>query len=53
MYKHLEISGKYISASETNKSSNWKLFLNNKKVKNIYVNLAFGSFEKKPLLWFF
>ena len=47
MYKHIKILGKYISASERNKSSNWKLFLNNKKVKNIYVNLGFGSFEKK------
>ena len=50
MYKHIKILGKYISASERNKSSNWKLFLNNKKVKNIYVNLGFGSFEKKHII---
>ena len=47
MYKHIKILEKYISASERNKSSHWKLFLNNKKIKNIYVNLGFGSFEKK------
>ena len=47
MYKHIKILEKYISASERNKSSHWKLFLNNKKVENIYVNLGFGSFEKK------
>ena len=47
MHKHIKILGKYISASQRNKSNYWKLFLNNKKAKNIYVNLGFGSFEKK------
>lgn len=50
MYKHIKILEKHISASERNKSSHWKLFLNNKKVKNIYVNLGFGSFEKKHII---
>ena len=47
LIKNLE---KYISASDRNNSSHWKLFLNNKKVKNIYVNLGFGSFEKKHII---
>jgi len=50
MYKQIKILEKYISASERNKSSHWKLLLNNKKVKNIYVNLGFGSFEKKYII---
>lgn len=50
MDKHIKILEKYISASERNKSSHWKFFLNNKKVKNIYVNLGFGSFEKKHII---
>ena len=50
MIKLIKTLEKYISASDRNKSSHWKLFLNNKKVTNIYINLGFGSFEKKHII---
>jgi hypothetical protein len=50
MNKLIKILEKYIPASEQNKSSHWKLYLNNKKYENIYNNLGFGSFEKKSIM---
>ena len=50
MNKLIKTLEKYISASDKNKSSHWKSFLNNDKIKNIYVNLGFGSFEKKRII---
>jgi hypothetical protein len=50
MDKLINTLSKYVSASYRNKSSHWKLLLNNKKINNIYVNLGFGSFEKKLIV---
>ena len=50
MDKPINTLRKYISASYRNKSSHWKLLLSDKKIDNIYINLGFGSFEKKLII---
>jgi hypothetical protein len=40
----------YKILTDKNKSSHWKFFLNNKNIKNIFINFGFGSFERVSLI---